>query len=232
MESRNSATTSAKGDRKNDAQDDRVLPLRERKKQRTFRALADVALARFTERGFDEVTLDELVDEVEVSKRTFFRYYSSKESVALAAEAELWISYVDAFTETELHGDVLTTLRTTLVDTITGMDEDWPRRFWATRRLAARHNGLRKHSLMMAAHHQQQIVEQLEAKLGLNSRGDVRLRLLAEIAFGAYRVGAKNWTAGRGEGAGPRGEGGPTPLAARVDEAFAAVPDAITLTAD
>lgn len=112
--------------------DDRALPLRERKKQRTFHALADVALARFTERGFDEVTLDEIVDEVEISKRTFFRYYSSKESVALAAEAELWIAYVDTFTATDLHGDALTALRTALTTTITGMDADWPRRFLAT----------------------------------------------------------------------------------------------------
>ncbi|MBT2415035.1 TetR family transcriptional regulator [Streptomyces sp. ISL-12] len=213
-----------------DSAADRTLPLRERKKQRTFRSLADVALTRFTERGFDEVTLDELVDEVEISKRTFFRYYSSKESVALAAEAELWIAYVDEFTATDLHGDVLTALRTALTTAITGMDEDWPRRFLATRRLAAGHSGLRRHSLVMASHHQEQIVEQLEAKLGRDGREDIRLRLLGEIAFGAYRVGAKNWTAGRGKGAGQRGKGGRATLAARVSEAFDTIPDAITLT--
>ncbi|MEU6177507.1 hypothetical protein ABZ830_06435 [Streptomyces coeruleorubidus] len=126
----------------------------------------------------------------------------------------------------------LTVLRTTLVDTIGRMDEDWPRRFLATRRLAAGHNGLRKHSLIMANHHQEQIVDQLEAKLGRDGREDVRLRLLGEIAFGAYRVGAKNWTAGRGKGAGSRGEGGRATLATRVSEAFDAVPDAVALTAD
>jgi AcrR family transcriptional regulator len=233
METQTSATaTSATAGRSGDAAADRALPLRERKKQRTRRALADVALARFTERGFDEVTLDELVGEVEIAKRTFFRYYSSKESVALAAEAELWIAYVEEFTATDLHGDVLTALRTALVDTISGMNDDWPRRFLATRRLAAGHNGLRKHSLVMASHHQVQIVEQLEAKLGWDGREDVRLRLLGEITFGAYRVGAKNWTAGRGAGADSRGEGGRATLAARVSEASDAIPDAVTLTAD
>ncbi|NGO72673.1 TetR/AcrR family transcriptional regulator, partial [Streptomyces boncukensis] len=184
--------------------DDRALTLRERKKRRTRQALADVALRRFTERGFDEVTLEELVDEVEVSKRTFFRYYSSKESVALATEAELWLSYVAAFAAVEPHGEVLGALRATLVDTIRGMDEDWAPRFLATRRLAAGHDGLRKHSLVMAGHHQTQVVELLEEKLGADSREDPRLRLLGEVAFGAYRVGAKNWTAGRGRGAGHR----------------------------
>ncbi|MEZ3182530.1 hypothetical protein KYY02_28890, partial [Streptomyces pimonensis] len=54
--------------------------------------------------------------------------------------------------------------------------------------------------------------------------------LLGEIAFGAYRVGVKNWTAGRGKDAGSRGKGGRVTLAARVSEAFDAVPDAIGLT--
>ncbi|QOV33452.1 hypothetical protein IM697_24915 [Streptomyces ferrugineus] len=87
-------------------------------------------------------------------------------------------------------------------------------------------------AVVSLTYHQEQIVEQLEVKLGRDSREDVRLRLLGEIAFGAYRVGAKNWTAGRGKGAGSRGKGGRATLAARVDEAFDAVPDAIALDAD
>lgn len=115
---------------------------------------------------------------------------------------------------------------------LSAQDEDWFRRFLATRRLAAGHSGLRRHSLVMASYHQEQIVEQLEAKLGRDGREDLRLRPLGEINFGPYRVGAKNWTAGRGEGVGSRGKGGRATLAARVTEAFDAVPDAITLATD
>ncbi|MFW6725027.1 TetR family transcriptional regulator [Streptomyces sp. MAR4 CNY-716] len=210
---------------------DRDLPLRERKKQRTRHALAATALALFTEKGFDTVSLDELCDEVEVSKRTFFRYFSSKESCAIAAEAELWQAGLEECARTPLDGPVLDALRTALVTAITGMSDDWDRRFLTTRRLIGHTPALRAHSLTIANNAQERFVTELEGRLGRDGREEPALRLVGEIAIGAYRVGAKNWAAGRGEG-GRHGHGGRTVLARRVGEAFGAVPNALRLTAD
>ncbi|MEV8586573.1 TetR family transcriptional regulator [Streptomyces sp. NPDC051180] len=63
-----------------------VPGLRERKKQRTRDALTRVALELFTTQGYEATTVDEIVDAVEVSQRTFFRYFSSKEEVAFALQ--------------------------------------------------------------------------------------------------------------------------------------------------
>ncbi|MET9676554.1 TetR family transcriptional regulator [Streptomyces sp. NPDC006482] len=60
--------------------------LRERKKQRTRDTLIRVALELFTAQGYERTTVDEIVDAVEVSQRTFFRYFASKEEVAFAVQ--------------------------------------------------------------------------------------------------------------------------------------------------
>jgi AcrR family transcriptional regulator len=236
----------------------RDLPLRERKKLRTKRALADAALRLFLEKGFEATTLDELVDEVEVSRRTFFRTYASKEDVAIAAEQELWDAFVAHVGAREIHGPVLAVLHGAFVDAVSGLGPDWDERFLATRGLLARTPALWDRSIVLSMRAQERVVEQLEAKLDIDGRTDVRLRLLGELALAAWRCAAKNWIrAGcrshphRTESAPPSGPpgsrlvpghgprasrpatrlGGTPELLRRVEEAFTAIPKAIDLTA-
>lgn len=59
------------------------MSLRERKKQRTYREISDAAIALFLANGFDKVSVEQVAAAAEVSKPTLFRYFATKEDLAL-----------------------------------------------------------------------------------------------------------------------------------------------------
>jgi AcrR family transcriptional regulator len=72
------------GPDREDRQEDRPELRRERKKQRTRDALIEAAMALFAAKGYERATVREITDAVDVSERTFFRYFASKEDLVLS----------------------------------------------------------------------------------------------------------------------------------------------------
>src|ERR1700736_5322164 len=56
----------------------------ERKRRAVRAELSEVALQLLTDRNFESVTVDEIAAAAGVSRRTFFRYFASKEDVVFA----------------------------------------------------------------------------------------------------------------------------------------------------
>lgn len=67
--------------------------LRQRKKLKTQKMLEQVAEKLFLARGYDETTVDDIADYAEVSRRTVFRYYQSKDDIvfSLAGISSEWL---------------------------------------------------------------------------------------------------------------------------------------------
>ncbi|MEU0384654.1 TetR family transcriptional regulator [Streptomyces chartreusis] len=166
----------------------------------------------------------------EIGRSTLFRYDGTKEDVAMTAEGELWDAYTAHFQAHAAPGPALDALRTSLAAAIMSMPDGWDQRFLRTRRLAAGTPVLHVHSIVSSMKVQQRLVEVLEARLDIDSREDVRLRLLGEFALSAWRCGDRNWVAGRGpDGYDKSRGGGSKTLARRVEEAFAAIPASLAL---
>jgi AcrR family transcriptional regulator len=60
--------------------------LRERKKQQLREKIARAGLRLFAERGYDETTLADIAEAADISPRTIFAYYESKEDILFCEE--------------------------------------------------------------------------------------------------------------------------------------------------
>ena len=64
------------------------MGLRERKKARTRETIAATAIRMFLELGFDAVSITDIAREAEVSRRTLFAYFATKEDLVLQRFAD------------------------------------------------------------------------------------------------------------------------------------------------
>lgn len=99
------------------------LPLRERKKLRTRRAIQDHALRLFTEQGYDQTTVEQIAAAAEISPSTFFRYFPTKEDVVVTDEYDPIMAEIFRDQPPEL--STIEALRATLREILPQMlDED------------------------------------------------------------------------------------------------------------
>ena len=87
----------------------RTTGLRERKKAKTRGEIQAHALRLFREQGYDATTVQQIIEEAEVSESTFFRYFPTKAEVVLSDDFDPLI--VEAFRAQPPELSVLQALR-------------------------------------------------------------------------------------------------------------------------
>jgi len=105
-----------------------VPGLRERKKRAAREAIATTARRLFAERGFDRVTVAEIAAAADVSEKTVFNHFPTKEDLAFAGREEGIARLVKAITERPPGTPVLEVFReltrTVIDDFVAAGDDD------------------------------------------------------------------------------------------------------------
>jgi AcrR family transcriptional regulator len=175
---------------------DTELGLRERKKVRTRAELTDAAFRLFTERGFDETTVEDIVDVVEVSPRTFFRYFDSKEDVVIGFFDDMGRELRSALAARPREEPPFTAVRgalRALVDVYTAQAD----RVVAAKRLSYDASAIRARLLDKHARWENGVTEELATRLGVDA-DDPRPRLIAAVALAAFSTAVGGWCSSRG----------------------------------
>lgn len=171
--------------------------LRERKKQRTRCALIDAAFALFGRKGFDATTIDEIADAVDVSSRTFFRYFASKEDVALSLVDEQLAELVTALEHRPAEEPVLTALHRSALEVIraceNGVDGFDPARYADLRLLVAGSPTLAAHCLEQGTAHLTELARVIGLRMGVDHLTDPRPHLVASVGICAVQTAVNGW---------------------------------------
>ncbi|WP_328338238.1 TetR family transcriptional regulator [Streptomyces violaceus] len=177
------------------------MNLRERKKQRTRDALLRAALELFATRGYDETTVDDIAAAVDVSQRTFFRYFAGKEETAFFVPRLAEDLVVQALQVRPPDEAPLEALRRAVLeswDTISeAVEEIVPidlhlrvyRVIESTPALFAAH-------LRRSAELEEQLARIIAEREGLDVDADPRPRIVVALFGGVIRVTERLWSAG------------------------------------
>jgi AcrR family transcriptional regulator len=92
--------------------------LRARKKLRQRRAIADVAMRLFVERGFDAVSVAEVARAAEVAENTVFNYFPSKEDLFFDREAQVEDAFSRAIRTRPAGESIVAALRRTFLEAL------------------------------------------------------------------------------------------------------------------
>jgi AcrR family transcriptional regulator len=184
--------------------------LRRRARDAVRAEIAETAFQLFTQRGFDQTTVDDIAAAAGLSRRSFFRYFASKEDAVLGVLNAVGDAIAAELAARPAGEPPWTSLRRALDALVTTYLGD-PTVALARFRLIHHTPALRTTLLDKQDRWQRSLAQVLAARLGADPAHDLRPQLLAATALAALDVASRRWLASDGH----------ANLATLLDESFA-----------
>ncbi len=170
------------------------LDARARRRRRFRHDAQAAALDLFTERGYEAVTMAEIAERLDVSERTLFRYFPSKESLLDPTHEQLVERLAGELAARPTSESAFVAVREALRAVGDEMDHDRAS-FVARMSLVEASPALQAHLLRRQSELEDAIAEVVAARTGLADVDDLRPRLFAAAAVAALRVAVQRWVA-------------------------------------
>jgi AcrR family transcriptional regulator len=151
----------------------------ERKRRAIRGELSEVALRLLTERDFDSLTIDQIADAAGISRRTFFRYFASKEDVVFAFLDQWAVRLAADIVARPAEENPVAAVQNSFRQ-LTAAYED---RALALVRIVGQTPSLRAAERINREHLRMAVVNALAMRLGTDTENDMRPQILATIAF-------------------------------------------------
>jgi AcrR family transcriptional regulator len=163
---------------------------RERKRRQTRERIEQAAMTLFMERGFDATTIEEITEAADVSKRSFFDYFPSKEEVVFAWQDSFADRLMAAIAARPAGESPVKAVEEALIVTITASADE---RALALSELIHCTPTLKARDQLKYAKLEQKLTEALIARSGRDQHACAHMRLLSAVVIGALRVGGELW---------------------------------------
>jgi AcrR family transcriptional regulator len=165
--------------------------LRARKREQTQARLTRVAMELFLARGFEATTLDDIAAAADISRRSFFHYFASKEDVVLAWQDGSAAAMAAAIAARPAAESMLTAAENAILEMARQLRPD---EAIALARLKRDTPALQAREQVKYEKMEKAMAAALGGRAG-DAAGRVKARLVAMITTGAIRVASESWLA-------------------------------------
>jgi AcrR family transcriptional regulator len=193
---------------------EQTLSLAERKREVVRVELSTAAARLLADRHYDTITVDDIVSVAGVSRRTFFRYFPTKEDVFLATNERYGRGLRSRLAAQPADAAPMVALRAALtMDAVVSELNKSYELAKATTSVPA----LRARQLEHLALWRKELATALGERTGIDAATDVRPELAAAIVLAAFDVALTRWVE----------SGDPSSIFALLDECFAPIENVV-----